>query len=116
VTAVTNPPPMCSDQYYRERLDIMLLSSILQILDGYQAQPKAAEKAPLTPFDSELAAAAEKLAGPKKSEHGIETPAETVRPVTPHQALPVHANRLEHFIRAITKFEKQKQRVVDVFE
>jgi len=94
----------------------MLLSSILQILDRYQAQPKTAEKAPLTPFEIELASAVEKAAGTKDNESEAAVNPELPKPETAPQLPPVSAQSLESFIRAITKFEKPEQRVVDVFE
>jgi hypothetical protein len=116
---VTNRAPIWSDQAFRERFEIMLLSSILQILVLPQAQPNIAEKAKTMPFDIELVSAseaAEKASSPKESESDSTATAELPKPNISQQAHPVSAQNLEYLIRAITKFEKPEQRAVDVFE
>jgi hypothetical protein len=121
VTAVTNLAPVWSDQAFRERFEIMLLSSILQILDRHQAQRNTAEKTKIMPFDIELASAseataAEKASSPKESESDGAATAELLKPNISQRAPPVSVQNLEYFMRAITIFEKPEQRVVDVFE
>jgi hypothetical protein len=92
----------------------MLLSSILQILDRFQTQPQSIEKMKIEPFENEMASAVEKASLPKEVE--AETASELPKPFVPEPAPQVSMQNLEELIRAVTKFEKPQQRVVDVFE
>jgi hypothetical protein len=93
----------------------MLLSSILQILDRFQAQPQPIEKTEADPFEKAMAAAMEKNLGPKRID--IESTAvELPRPFVPQPAPVVLKQSLEELIRAVTKFEKPEQRVFDMFQ
>jgi hypothetical protein len=91
----------------------MLLSSILQILDRFQAQSQPIEKTEAEPFEKAMAAAMEKEAGPKEIESAaVELP----MPSAPQPAPAVPKQSLEELIRAVTKFEKPERRVFDVFQ
>jgi hypothetical protein len=97
----------------------MLLSSILQILNQNQAQPKVVERASHTEkFVLDLAPPKEEIAGGRKNEIEVMTAAGLGGPQTPHPAGTLLAGlSLEELIRAVTKFEKpEPTRVVDVFE
>jgi hypothetical protein len=93
----------------------MLLSSILQILDGFPAQPQPIEKAEVDPFEKAMATAMEKEFGPKEIQSesaAVELP----RPFVPQPAPVVPKQSIEELIRAVTKFEKPEQRVFDMFQ
>jgi hypothetical protein len=94
----------------------MLLSSILQILDRIQAQPPSIEKPEAEPFEKVLDAAVEEQSSLKEIES--ETPAalELLRPSMLQLTPAFPKQNLEELIRAVTKFDKQERRVVDVFE
>ena len=98
----------------------MLLSSILRMLDQYQAQPKVAEKTNVSAekFELEMAAIAEEASSLQKIEMEIAAAAELLKPLGPNpERTPPAGPSLEELIRAVTKFEKSEEsRVVDVFE
>ena len=94
----------------------MLLSCILQILDRHQEELKTVENKNITPFEIEMAAAVEKASDPKDSENAGATTVKLPKSAFIQPKHHVSARNLECFIRAITKFEKQEKRVVDVFE
>jgi hypothetical protein len=98
----------------------MLLSSILQMLDQYPPQSKAAETARLKTPQKEEALSLENTSGLKKIELEIAAAAGLLRPlsVMPDPTMPPPAGpSLEELIRAISKFDKSDEsRVVDVFE
>jgi hypothetical protein len=94
----------------------MLLSSILQILDQIQAHPPPIEKTDVEPFEKVFESVVEEQSS--LMEIGSEIPAavEFLNPSMP-QLTPVFPKQnMEELIRAVTKFEKQEQRVVDVFQ
>jgi hypothetical protein len=116
VTGITNRDLVQADQSVRERTVHMLLSSILQILDRTQTQRQSIESMKIEPFEIEMASAAEKLSSVQEIESEIDPVAELPMPFV-HQPEPkVSMQGLEELIRAVTKFEKPEQRVVDVFE
>jgi hypothetical protein len=93
----------------------MLLSSILQILDRFPAQPQPSEKAEADPFEKAMASAMEKNLGPKEIDIEsavMELPVSSM--LQPAFAVPKQS--LEELIRAVTKFEKPEQRVFDMFQ
>ena len=94
----------------------MLLSSILQILDRYQVQPKTAEKTVPEPFTLDLAPAAEKESSRETVDNDFGVTAGFPNPLTRHPEDLFPAQRMEDWIRTVTKFEKPERRVVDVFE
>jgi hypothetical protein len=93
----------------------MLLSSILQILDRFPAQPQPIEKAEAGPFEKAMASAMGKNPGSKEVDiesAAAELPIPSIlqpAPVVPKQSL-------EELIRAVTKFEKPERCVFDVFQ
>jgi hypothetical protein len=95
----------------------MLLSSILQILDRFQAQPQAQliEKTEAEPFEKAMASAMEKEFCSKEID--IESAvAELPGLCVPQPAPVVPKQSIEELIRAVTKFEKPEQRVFDMFQ
>jgi hypothetical protein len=93
----------------------MLLSSILQILDRFPAQPQPIEKAEAGSFEKAMASAMENNPGSK--EVAIESAAaELPMPSMLQPSITVSKQSLEELIRAVTKFEKPEQRVFDVFQ
>lgn len=97
----------------------MLIPSILRILDRPQLQTKIVEKAE-SGFQSELAAAKNRLSALEILDSEIADAAEPVKPFGPevlHTEKPLKSSGMSEWLRAITKFEKSKQsRVVDFFE
>ena len=97
----------------------MLLSSVLQILDQNQIQPKVIEK-PKPGFDAEFSAAVEQVAGLQVGSPRTTGAAEFSNPEKVERPSPEKlkaASNLEELLKIITKFEKSNQsRVVDVFE
>jgi hypothetical protein len=119
VMAVTNRSLICADQICRECSDIMLLSSILQILNQNQAQPKVVERANNTEkFEIDLSPPKKETAGGKNTEIEVMTGSGPGKPLVPQPTGTILAGlSLEELIRAVTKFEKpEPTRVVDVFE
>jgi hypothetical protein len=96
----------------------MLLSSILQILNERQLQPKAAVKSEIEKFEMEAIPTVEKTPGLQKIEIEIAATTGFARPLMPYPTGTLLAGlSLEELIKAVTKFEKAEQsRVVDVFE
>jgi hypothetical protein len=97
----------------------MLLSSILQILDQNQVQPRVVEK-PKPGFEAELSAAVKGMAGLEENSPELAGTVEFVNPANFECQSPEKlkaASNLEELLKIITKFEKSNQsRVVDVFE
>jgi hypothetical protein len=93
----------------------MLLSCILQILDRFLVPPKTAEIAEIKPFATEFASASEAIIAEKLSDLK-EKGSDTALKLELQPSSPMSAQSMDYFIRAITKFNKQEQRVVDVFE
>jgi hypothetical protein len=91
----------------------MLLSSILQILDRFQAQPQPVQKKETELFEKALAAAMEQEPGPKEAEGA---PKEMPTPAAAQTAPAVARQNVEELIRAVTKFEKTEQNLFDVFQ
>jgi hypothetical protein len=91
----------------------MLLSSILQILDRIQELPQPVEKMPAEPFAKAMASAMEKESGSNEVNNAA---AELPKPSALLPAPIVPMQSFEELIRAVTKFEKPKPRVVDMFE
>ncbi len=97
----------------------MLLSSILQILNQHQAQPKVVEKTSSTEkFELNLPPLKNEAANIKRIEVEVMAAAGPPRPLMPNPAGTLLAGlSLEELIRAVTKFEQpERSRVVDVFE
>jgi hypothetical protein len=97
----------------------MLLSSILQILNQFSAQPQPQpiEKTEAKLFEKAMTVAMEKEFGPKAGESESESAAPELS--IPSMLRPVHAvpkQSLEELIRAVTKFEKPEQGVFDIFQ
>jgi hypothetical protein len=106
------------DHADREYSDVMLLSSILQMLNLYAAQPKAGQKKTET-IEFKIDQLSEEKSGPKKLE--LEAAAAgLLKPLSmmPDIKMPPPVRpSLEELIRAISKFEETEEiRVVDVFE
>jgi hypothetical protein len=98
----------------------MLLSSILQMLEQYPAQPKVAEQKKTETAEFKVDQPSENKSGLKKLELEIAAAAGLLSPlsVVPDIKMPPPVNpSLEELIRAVSKFEEAEEiRVVDVFE
>ncbi len=97
----------------------MLLSSILQILNQHQAQPKIVDKTSNTEkFELNLSPPKKEAANARKIEVEVMATAGVPGPLMPNPAGTLLAGlSLEELIRAVTKFEQpERSRVVDVFE
>jgi hypothetical protein len=94
----------------------MLLSSILQILDRFQEHPQPNDKEKIEPFEIEMAAAVEMAFGPEEAESQITSVEEAPMRSTAQPESPALMPNMEEWIRAISKFDKPEERVVDVFE
>jgi hypothetical protein len=105
-----------TDLHNREHSVIMLLSSVLQILDRIQVQSPPIGMAEVEPFEKVLVSAVEEQSSPKKIESEIPEALELLESFVPPPAPVVSTQRMEGLIRAFTKFEEPKRRVVDVFE
>jgi hypothetical protein len=103
----------------RERVEAMLMPSILRILDQPQLQTKMVEKAE-SGFQAELIAAKRQLSALETIESEIAAAAGLAKPFDPeppHSTKPMKSSDLAELLRTITKFEKSNQsRVVDFFE
>jgi hypothetical protein len=96
----------------------MLLSSILQILNQNQAQPKVVEKAQnMEKFELDLGPLKKETANAKKTEIGATATTGPAGPLAQPTGTILAGLSLEELIRAVTKFENpEPTRVVDVFE
>jgi len=103
----------------RERVEVMLIPSILRILDLPQLQTKTVERAE-SGFQAELIAAQQQVSGLEKIESEIAAAAELLKPLNsdpPHPVKSPKRSGLAELLRTITKFEKSSEsRVVDFFE
>jgi hypothetical protein len=93
----------------------MLLSSILQILDEFPAQPQPVEKKEVEPFETVMASAMGKEKGPKEVEREnavVELPGPIAQPSAPA----VRLQNFEELLRSVANLEKPEQRVVDMFQ
>jgi hypothetical protein len=94
----------------------MLISSILQILDGIQAHAPPIEIAEVEPFKKVLDSVVEEQSTLKDIEGEIPEALELWAPFMVPPAPPVPRQSMEELIRAVTKFDESEHRVVDVFK
>ena len=130
---ITNQALFQADHGFGECSDIMLLSTILQILNQHTAQPKIVEKTENTekfvlnldspgkapPGAKTVSSSGEKApAGVRKTEIDVLAATGPASPfIHQPQGSLLAGLGLEELIRAVTKFEKpEPSRVVDVFE
>ncbi len=117
MTWVTNPNNFPADQACWERLNTMLMPSILQILSENHVQSKAV-KSVESGFKAEMTAAVEGIMEPGNGVSEAGGTASFRTPLEPSSLeKPSAGQSLEELLRSINKFQKPNpKRVVDVFE